>query len=145
MFRITKTVHNILQGVSREDEWISLEEKKVLTDWIEDNAHRYWLSPGGPLRPPSEGGADVIMVSVSYSKCVAWTEKLDRRSSNARIDPPYQEAYSRKTSLISKSYPDSERLGHEGRHAAGRYLAIFMEQYPACRHVHQSSNSIICS
>jgi hypothetical protein len=63
VFRITKTVHNILQGVSKLDEWISTEEKTTLTDWIQDNAKRYWLSPGGPLRPPEEGGANVIIVS----------------------------------------------------------------------------------
>lgn len=63
VFRITKTVHNILQGVSAPEERISQEEKNTLTEWIEDNAHRYWLSPGGPLRPADEGGADVIVVS----------------------------------------------------------------------------------
>jgi alpha,alpha-trehalose phosphorylase (configuration-retaining) len=65
VFRITKTVHNILQGVSKPDEWITPEEKKILTDWITDNAKRYWFSDGGPLRPPEEGGADVIFVSLS--------------------------------------------------------------------------------
>jgi hypothetical protein len=65
VFRITKTVHNILQGVSGRDEWISTEDKRVLSDWIEDNANRYWLSHGGPLRSPEEGGADVIMVCLS--------------------------------------------------------------------------------
>ncbi|EPE26539.1 UDP-Glycosyltransferase/glycogen phosphorylase [Glarea lozoyensis ATCC 20868] len=60
VFRITKTVHNILQGVSDKDERISSEDKKTLSDWIQDNANRYWLSEGGPLRPPEEGGADVI-------------------------------------------------------------------------------------
>jgi hypothetical protein len=64
VFRITKTVHNILQGVAKPDVRISIEEKQVLTDWIADNAKRYWLSPGGPLRPVEEGGADVIMVSL---------------------------------------------------------------------------------
>jgi hypothetical protein len=63
VFRITKTVHNILQGVAELGVVISAEEKQTLTDWIEDNAKRYWLSPGGPLRPPEEGGADVIFVS----------------------------------------------------------------------------------
>lgn len=56
-------MHNILQGVAKPDVRISAEEKQVLTDWIADNAKRYWLSEGGPLRPVSEGGADVIMVS----------------------------------------------------------------------------------
>jgi hypothetical protein len=64
VFRITKTIHNILQGVAKPDVRISTEEKQVLVDWIADNAKRYWLSSGGPLRPVSEGGADVIMVSL---------------------------------------------------------------------------------
>ncbi|CZS89881.1 related to trehalose synthase [clock-controlled gene-9] [Rhynchosporium agropyri] len=62
VFRITKTIHNILQGVAESGVRISGEEKQVLMDWIGDNAKRYWLSPGGPLRPASEGGADVIMI-----------------------------------------------------------------------------------
>ena len=64
VFRITKTVHNILQGVAKPDERISPEEKQTLTDWIKDNADRYWLAEGGPLRDPSEGGADIIIVSI---------------------------------------------------------------------------------
>jgi hypothetical protein len=63
VFRITKTIHNILQGVAKPDVRISAEEKQILVDWIADNAKRYWLSSGGPLRPVAEGGADVIMVS----------------------------------------------------------------------------------
>jgi len=48
--------------VAKPDVRITAEEKQVLTDWIADNAKRYWLSSGGPLRPVAEGGADVIMV-----------------------------------------------------------------------------------
>ncbi|KAF4625233.1 hypothetical protein G7Y89_g12932 [Cudoniella acicularis] len=62
VFRITKTIHNILQGVAKPTEFISAEDKQVLVSWIEDNAKRYWLSPGGPLRHPAEGGADVIII-----------------------------------------------------------------------------------
>jgi len=64
VFRITKTIHNILQGVSKPDERISTAEKELITNWIQENANRYWLSPGGPLRPVEEGGADVIMVKI---------------------------------------------------------------------------------
>jgi hypothetical protein len=56
-------MHNILQGVSKPHENITFEEKKMLVEWIEENADRYWLSKCGPLRPPEEGGADVIIVS----------------------------------------------------------------------------------
>ncbi|EKD13983.1 trehalose synthase [Drepanopeziza brunnea f. sp. 'multigermtubi' MB_m1] len=62
VFRITKTMHNILQGVAEPGVSISAQEKQVLEDWIDDNAKRYWLSAGGPLRPVEEGGADVIMI-----------------------------------------------------------------------------------
>ncbi|GKT94523.1 clock-controlled gene-9 protein [Colletotrichum tofieldiae] len=62
VFRITKNIHNILQGVSHPDQRISPEEKQSIIDWITENANRYWLSEGGPLRPPEEGGADVVMI-----------------------------------------------------------------------------------
>ena len=68
VFRVTKTIHNILQGVSKPDERISTAEKELITNWIEDNANRYWLSPGGPLRPVEEGGADVIMVKPNQQR-----------------------------------------------------------------------------
>ncbi|KAI1382871.1 glycosyltransferase family 4 protein [Hypoxylon trugodes] len=62
VFRSTKNMHNILQGVSKPDERISPEEQEMITDWITENANRYWLSKGGPLRPVEEGGADVIVI-----------------------------------------------------------------------------------
>ncbi|KXH31286.1 glycosyl transferase group 1 [Colletotrichum salicis] len=69
VFRVTKNIHNILQGVSHPDQRISAEEKQSIIDWITDNANRYWLSEGGPLRPPEEGGADVVMVSFPQTQC----------------------------------------------------------------------------
>ncbi len=62
VFRITKTNHNILQGVAKPEERITAEQKQNLDDWIRENAERLWLSKGGPLGPISEGGADVIVV-----------------------------------------------------------------------------------
>ncbi|GLB09741.1 hypothetical protein AtubIFM57258_005668 [Aspergillus tubingensis] len=62
VFRITKNNHNILQGVAAPDERLSNEDWEKVIDWINENAKRYWLSPGGPLRPPEEGGADVIII-----------------------------------------------------------------------------------
>ncbi|KZF24087.1 glycosyltransferase family 4 protein [Xylona heveae TC161] len=62
VFRITKTNHNILQGVSKPDERLSEPQGAVLSNWIEENAERYWFSKGGPLRPPSEGGVDVVFI-----------------------------------------------------------------------------------
>ena len=63
VFRITKNIHNILQGVSHPDQRISAEEKQAIIDWITENANRYWFSEDGPLRAPEEGGADVVIVS----------------------------------------------------------------------------------
>lgn len=62
VFRITKNMHNILQGVSHPDQRISDDEKASIIDWITDNAERYWFSDGGPLCRPEEGGADVVMI-----------------------------------------------------------------------------------
>ena len=55
-------MHNILQGVAPPQERLTEENKKLLQDWIEGNAERYWTCHGGPLCPPSEGGADVIVL-----------------------------------------------------------------------------------
>ncbi|KAH8819226.1 glycosyltransferase family 4 protein [Xylogone sp. PMI_703] len=62
VFLITKMVHNTLQGVEKPENVIKPEDKEVLIEWIKDNANRYWLSRGGPLRKPEEGGADVIII-----------------------------------------------------------------------------------
>ncbi|OJJ51686.1 hypothetical protein ASPZODRAFT_55049 [Penicilliopsis zonata CBS 506.65] len=62
VFRITKTNHNILQGVADPEDRLTPEGQKMMDDWIQDSAKRYWLCPGGPLRSPAEGGADVIII-----------------------------------------------------------------------------------
>jgi hypothetical protein len=62
VFRITKTNHNILQGVSDPEERFTRQHQQSLAGWIQDNAQRYWLRKGGPLCHPSEGGADVIVI-----------------------------------------------------------------------------------
>ncbi|KAG7409726.1 Trehalose phosphorylase [Fusarium oxysporum f. sp. rapae] len=60
--RITKNIHNILQGVSPPSQRITAEEKKAVIHWITENAYRYWLSESGPLRPAEEGGAHIIII-----------------------------------------------------------------------------------
>ncbi|GAB1211645.1 hypothetical protein ATERTT37_000769 [Aspergillus terreus] len=62
VFRVTKTNHNILQGVQRDGERLTEEKWALVTDWIHENANRYWLTEGGPLDHPSNGGADVIII-----------------------------------------------------------------------------------
>lgn len=61
-FRITKTNHNILQGVSAPFERLNPDSQQQLVNWIEDNAERYWIQRGGPLCHSLDGGANVIIV-----------------------------------------------------------------------------------
>ncbi|QDS69987.1 hypothetical protein FKW77_003199 [Venturia effusa] len=62
VFRITKTNHNILQGVANPKERLTQASQELLDDWVLQNAHRFWLDDGGPLEARSEGGADIIIV-----------------------------------------------------------------------------------
>ncbi|KAF2128446.1 glycosyltransferase family 4 protein [Dothidotthia symphoricarpi CBS 119687] len=62
VFRITKNNHNILQGVAEPDLRLDDKSIRVLDNWCEQNAERYWNAPNCPLAPRSEGGADVIVV-----------------------------------------------------------------------------------
>jgi hypothetical protein len=64
--RITKNIHNVLQGASPPSLRITAEEKRAVIRWITDNAYRYWLSESGPLCPVEEGGAHVIIVSAFH-------------------------------------------------------------------------------
>lgn len=59
---MTKHIHNILQGITRPDERLSCSDTNLLTTWIDETAKRYWTAPGGPLCPPAEGGADVLII-----------------------------------------------------------------------------------
>ncbi|KAG0136204.1 hypothetical protein HOY82DRAFT_625859 [Tuber indicum] len=58
-FRITKTNHNILQGVADPEARFDAEKQTLLNEWTAENAKRYWLSSGGPL---ARGGADVVII-----------------------------------------------------------------------------------
>ena len=62
VFRITKTNHNILQGVAAPEERLKQDQIKVLEDWVEVNAGRYWKGTHGPLSARKDGGADFIVV-----------------------------------------------------------------------------------
>ncbi|KAF8475057.1 hypothetical protein BDZ91DRAFT_690810 [Kalaharituber pfeilii] len=59
VFRITKTNHNILQGVAGPNVRLTDQQKHLIDEWITYNAQRSWLSPGGPL---AKGGADVVII-----------------------------------------------------------------------------------
>ena len=78
VFRITKTNHNILQGVSDPDERLTHEQQKTLDDWVLKNAERKWTSDSGPLSARDKGGADIIIVDdPQMPKLVALAKKID--------------------------------------------------------------------
>ncbi|KIW70024.1 hypothetical protein PV04_02335 [Phialophora macrospora] len=62
VFRITKTNHNILQGVVPPEVRATDEQLGKIKEWIVDNAERYWVRDSGPLSAPEDGGADVIII-----------------------------------------------------------------------------------
>ena len=61
IFRITKTNHNILQGVQNPGDRLSKEGQESIKRWISSSADRLWTQPGGPLSPRSQGGVDVVI------------------------------------------------------------------------------------
>lgn len=62
IFRITKTNHNILQGVADPNERLTKKQQESLDEWCLQNAERSWTSVGGPLVPRSQGGVDLVIV-----------------------------------------------------------------------------------
>ena len=87
VFRITKTNHNILQGVNDKEDCFTEEKAQAITSWLQENATKYWLYNGGPLSAPELGGADVICVDdpqmpglISLSKNAAPNRKVLFRS-----------------------------------------------------------------
>lgn len=62
VFRVTKMNHNILQGASKEEDYLTQEDENLLREWVTENSNRYWSCSGGPLDSPSSGGADIIVV-----------------------------------------------------------------------------------
>lgn len=59
VFRITKTNHNILQGVDNEST-LTKKDIRKWEAWLAYNAYRFWTVDGGPLS--KKGGADVIVI-----------------------------------------------------------------------------------
>ncbi|KJX95513.1 trehalose synthase like protein [Zymoseptoria brevis] len=61
VFRITKTNHNILQGLADADTRFTEDKQKFVDNFAKTNAKRLWVADGGPLAPRSKGGADIII------------------------------------------------------------------------------------
>jgi glycosyltransferase involved in cell wall biosynthesis len=62
IFRITKTNHNILQGVADPKERLTPSQQETLDEWCLHNAERAWTPKGGPLASRADGGADIVVV-----------------------------------------------------------------------------------
>lgn len=64
--RITKTMHNILQGTAQPAQRFTSEQQRTVNEWILDNANRFWSFPSGPLAPRSHGGADLVIIDGTF-------------------------------------------------------------------------------
>ncbi|KAH0262452.1 glycosyltransferase family 4 protein, partial [Aureobasidium melanogenum] len=62
VFRITKTNHNILQGVAEPNERLTHEQAETIKTWIYSTAKRDWLRKKGPLAKIEDGGAHILFV-----------------------------------------------------------------------------------
>ncbi|KAK5707876.1 hypothetical protein LTR97_000415 [Elasticomyces elasticus] len=62
VFRITKTNHNILQGVADPKERLTQNQQDLVRAWVYSNAEHYWTRDGGPLASRTKGGVDVVIV-----------------------------------------------------------------------------------
>ena len=51
-----------MQGVNEPGEYLSEIQQQNMTEWIHQNAARYWLKDGGPMSARTAGGADVIFI-----------------------------------------------------------------------------------
>ncbi|KAI5206033.1 trehalose synthase [Aureobasidium subglaciale] len=62
VFRITKTNHNILQGVAGPEECLTDDQIDTIKTWLYSTAKRDWLRKNGPLSKTEDGGAHIIFV-----------------------------------------------------------------------------------
>lgn len=62
VFRITKTNHNILQGVADPGERLSDSQAQTIQNWVYSTARRDWLRKRGPLSKIQDGGAHILFV-----------------------------------------------------------------------------------
>ncbi|KAI5239283.1 trehalose synthase [Aureobasidium subglaciale] len=62
VFRITKTNHNILQGVAGPEERLTDDQINTIKTWLYSTAKRDWLHKNGPLSKIEDGGAHIIFV-----------------------------------------------------------------------------------
>jgi alpha,alpha-trehalose phosphorylase (configuration-retaining) len=87
VFQTTKMLHNILQGANEDGDSIGENDYQAITDWISENAGRYWFSDQGPLCSLGKGGVDIVVVDdpqmaelVAMSKDVAPNRPVFYRS-----------------------------------------------------------------
>ncbi|KAL4781549.1 hypothetical protein BJX76DRAFT_363492 [Aspergillus varians] len=59
---IVRKVQNILHCVNAPDEHLTVDDELRILEWVYTTAKRYWLRGDGPLRPRSDGGADLVVI-----------------------------------------------------------------------------------
>ncbi|KAG0638086.1 hypothetical protein HOY80DRAFT_1080369 [Tuber brumale] len=76
-FRITKTNHNIPQGVGDPEARSGAERQAVLDKCMRRNGESYWVSPSGLFAP---GGADVIIIDdLQMETLISWSTRLAQK------------------------------------------------------------------
>lgn len=59
---VIRRVQAILHCLEGPTQLLTVDEELSILEWVYKSAKRYWLSEGGPLRPASEGGANIIVI-----------------------------------------------------------------------------------
>ncbi|KAB8207047.1 hypothetical protein BDV34DRAFT_192703 [Aspergillus parasiticus] len=62
ILQIVRKMEDIMEGLTGPEEYLRTDDELRLLEFTYENARRYWLREGGPLRPRSEGGADVVII-----------------------------------------------------------------------------------
>lgn len=71
VWRVMKDIRYTLQGIKKRNHFVPQDHIQFLTNWITENAQRYWLNPhGSVLGPPELGGADIIIIDDFQMACL---------------------------------------------------------------------------
>ncbi|OGM42492.1 hypothetical protein ABOM_008338 [Aspergillus bombycis] len=62
ILQIVRKMEYIMEGLTGPEEHLGTDDELRLLEFAYENARRYWLAENGPLRPRSEGGADVVII-----------------------------------------------------------------------------------
>lgn len=62
MLHINRKMENILEGLAEPQSYLTADDELQIHESAYENSRRYWTCKGGPLRPRSEGGVNVVII-----------------------------------------------------------------------------------